>query len=184
MTDEQHDDSTTEQTEVEGQEPASTEEEAGSAEEQEPTDADGADADEDKDDEGLDPKVKAKMSKLRGEAAGWRTQVRDLQRQLAEAVKPEDLEAVKAQAAEQIKAYERDLVLAKHPLPEELAALLKGDTREELEAHAKALSKFVTPEPSDDDGDLDGGLDPSDRDGSFDPRAEAKRIRARRNRLV
>lgn len=178
MPDEQNETST-ESTEVEGQEP-DAEQEAGSTEEQEPTDADGA---EDKDDDGneLSPAAKKALSKVRAEAAGWRTQLREAQEALKNAKTPEDFAAVQADFDQKLKAKDRELVLARNPLPDELASLLKGDTVEELEAHAKSLAKFVTPTPSDDEGDLGGGLDPSDQgDDADSPAALAKRLRRNR----
>lgn len=181
MTDEQTDDSTTETTEVEGQEPEATEQEAGSAEEQEPTDNGEAGADEGDDDGDLPESVKKKLTKLRSEAAGWRTQLREAERKLAEAKSPEDFARVQQEFTDQLRSKDREIVLAKHPLPPELAERLKGGTLEEMLADAKALSKFVTPLPSVDDGPLGGGLDPSDPDdGSYDPAKRAQEIRRRR----
>ncbi|GAA4726375.1 hypothetical protein GCM10023350_06390 [Nocardioides endophyticus] len=67
-----------------------------------------------------------------------------------------------------------------HNLPNELAEALKGETSEEIEAHAKVLAKFASVEPAD-DPELSGGLDPlGDPDGEFDALAAARRARAQR----
>lgn len=143
--------------------------------------ADPPSEDEDGD---VDDKVKAKLSKLRNEAAGWRTQVRDLQKQLEAAVKPEDVERIKTELGDQLAAKDRALVIERHKLPAELAALIpeKGKTADEMEALAKGLAKYVV--PGDDDADLDGGLAPGKGGGeATDPASLAKRVRGARPRF-
>ncbi|MBB3044896.1 hypothetical protein [Nocardioides soli] len=71
-------------------------------------------------------------------------------------------------------------VALKHKLPDELADALKGDTREELDAHAAVLAKFAPQSDEDayeDDPPLEGG---GMRQPTWDPLAEARAARARR----
>lgn len=148
--------------------------ETGTTEGQEPEAGD----DEDKD---LDDKVKAKLSKLRGEAAGWRTQVRELQAKLDAAVKPEDVDKIRTELSEEIAKRDRALVIERHKLPKELAALLptSGKTTEELDEIAKGLTKFAAP-AADDDEDLAGGLSgKQNKGGASSPTERARQIRAR-----
>ena len=122
--------------------------------------------------------VKA-VAKLRKENASWRTRFRDLEGKMAEAVTPEKVEELRAELAAEQRSLLVENVALKYDLPDELTERLSGATREELEADAKKLSKFVTKIDSSAD-DLRGGLDPSDDDNEFDPVAIAKAHRKRR----
>lgn len=176
MTDEQ-DSTGIDTTSGEGQAPTAEETAPKGTEAEATADAAKETEQEDAEDGDLPESVKKKMSKLRGEAASWRTQVRDLQAKLEGAATPEQVEALKAETAKQIIALEREVVLAKYPLPKELADRLKGSTREEMLADAKELSKYVTA-PSDDE-ELTGGLTPSKRTAT-DPASLAKAAAGRR----
>lgn len=130
------------------------------------------------------------LKKTRTENASWRTKHRDLEAKLADAKTPEQVEELVGQMKTEREAGEHALVVEnvalKHKLPDDLAKVLgeasAGKSREELDAHAKTLAKYA---PKDDEGpdpdDLEGGLGGgNDDDGSFDPTAHAKKIRAQR----
>ncbi|MEU7030055.1 hypothetical protein AB0A60_25660 [Streptomyces sp. NPDC046275] len=144
--------------------------------EQKPDDKAGAGAAEDE----LPDWARKELAKVRGEAAGYRTRLRDAETKLGEAKSPEEFEAALAEVKQKNAELEHSLVAAsvarKYDLPEALAGRLRGATPEELEADAKALQAFVTPAapPS-----LGGGLTPSDDedDGEMDPRKLARRTR-------
>lgn len=126
--------------------------------------------------------AKNALSKVRKEAASYRTKYRDIEAKLAEAKTPEQVEEIvkqiKADNAAEAQMLVVENVALKYKLPDDLAAALKGETREELEAHAKVLAKYAP--TSGDDPDLSGGLSPSSGDGAFDPVKEAQQ--ALRNR--
>ena len=112
--------------------------------------------------------AREKLTRANSQAANYRTQLRD-----AEA-RYRDLEArfegaktldefnaaVKelTEAKEQNAALVRENVAKAHGLPDDLAELLKGETREDLEAHAKKLAKYAPVERI--EPELSGGLDP------------------------
>ena len=125
------------------------------------------------------------LSKVRGENASWRTKYRELETKLGEAKTPEQVAEIVAGITADRETSERALVMEnvalKHGLPDDLAAALKGNTREELEAHAKVLAKYApvqeeTPDPE----NLRGGLDPDQGGDSFDAKAELAKVRRRR----
>lgn len=146
----------------------------------------GDEASEDGDDESELPEwVKKKISRLNGENAGWRTQLRDAQAALEKAVNPEQFEQVKSELATKVAQLERELLVSKvaraNKLPDELAARLTGATEEELIADAKVLKKFVT--SSRQTEELSGGLDPNeDPDDSLTPRERAQKVLGNRYR--
>lgn len=122
---------------------------------------------------------KAYVTKIREEAASWRTQFREAQEKFANAKTPEEFEAANKESAEKIAGLEQQLLVrdiaTEFELPAELAAVLKGSTPEELKAHAKVLQKFAPAAPA---ATLTGGLDPTDGDdGEMDPRKLALRTR-------
>lgn len=130
------------------------------------------------------------LSKVRGENASWRTKYRDLEAKLAEAKTPEQVEevvnAMKTEREEDDKKRSAEAyalmvenVALKHSLPDDLAAALKGNTREELEAHAQVLAKYVPAEEIE-DPEISGGLTPGDEDAPFDAKAELRKVRGRR----
>ncbi|MFJ9158692.1 hypothetical protein ACIRPS_18035 [Streptomyces griseoviridis] len=123
--------------------------------------------------------ARKELTKVRGEAASYRTRLRDAETKLSEAKGPEEFEAaladVKAKNAELEHSLVVGTVARKYELPDELAARLRGTTAEELEADAKALQALLTPAAPE---SLGGGLNPSDEDdGEMDPRALARRSR-------
>ena len=144
--------------------------EGGKPDEDESDTPDGED-DEDEDDEDdrldLDGAKKA-LAKVRKSEAKYRTKNRDLLAQLEGAKTPEQIEeivaAAKKDAADEARALLVENVALKAELPEALWDRLKGDTREELEADAKALAAIVPTTPAD-DPDLKGGLTPEEEPG-------------------
>lgn len=143
------------------------------------SETEGTETEEDK---GLDDKTKATLSKLRGEAAGWRTQLREAQEALKAAKTPEEFATVVSEFETKLAEKDRALVIERHKLPKELADLLpSGKTTEELDALAKNLAeKYVKTTDDDSDEDLAGGLSGTkSKGGASDPREAARRIRAR-----
>lgn len=126
--------------------------------------------------------ARKELERVRKEAADRRVANRDLQKALEGAKTPEEVEALTKEYTDKIGVLEKTIlvnsVATKYDLPEALAARLKGDTAEELEADAKLLAQFaVTEEPD----VLRGGLNPSASDGeTFDPVAASRKARTRR----
>lgn len=125
--------------------------------------------------------LRANLTKANQEAARYRTRLREVEKALEERKTPEEVEEIRLSLIAERETAERSLLIEnvalKHSLPAELAELLKGETREELEAHAKALAKFA-PKSADDvpPGDLNGGLNPGN-DGSDDGLSPRERVR-------
>lgn len=125
------------------------------------------------------------ISQVRGEAANYRTQLRESQNALEKAKTPEDIEKATTELREANARLERDLLIervaAKHNLPEDLKVRLKGDTEKDLDADAAALAKFAPKvEKKVDPETLSGGLNPDDSGDTFDPVAEARKARTTR----
>jgi hypothetical protein len=113
------------------------------------------------------------ITKVRNEAASYRTRLRDTEAKFSGAKTQEDIDAAVADLKTANSKLERDLLVATvgAGLPPELRELLKGDTEAELTAHAAVLAKFNTPaqgQPTP-PAQLQGGLDPSTGDDGFDP---------------
>lgn len=118
--------------------------------------------------------ARRELEKVRSEAAGYRTRLRDVEQQLETRVS----ELTSAQSD-----LERQVLIAqaarRHQLPDDLAALVQGADAEAIEAHAATLARYAggTHEP----GPVSGGLNPTDTDeGGFDPVAVALAARAAR----
>ncbi|MFE7124038.1 hypothetical protein [Streptomyces sp. NPDC057617] len=116
---------------------------------------------------------------MRGEAASYRTRLRDAESKLSEAKSPEEFEAALTEVKAKNAELEHSLVVAsvarKFELPDELAGRLRGSTPQELETDAKALQALLAPTAPE---SLGGGLTPSDEDdGEMDPRVLARRSR-------
>ncbi|KOG26814.1 hypothetical protein [Streptomyces viridochromogenes] len=147
--------------------------------EQKPDDKAGAAGPSTSSEDELPDWARKELAKVRGEAAGYRTRLRDAETKLSEAKTPEEVEAALADVKSKNAELERSLLVAtvarKYDLPAELAGRLQGGTPEELDTDAKALQALLTPAapPS-----LGGGLNPSDEDdGEMDPRKLARRSR-------
>lgn len=145
-------------------------------------DGDAGDDGDEGNEEELPAWARRRLTKANGEAARYRTEVRDLAAKLAEAKSPEDIADATAALQSRVAELEHEVVVrdvaSEYKLPADLAAALKGSTKEELEAHAKVLAKYApkgpTPPPR-----LGGGLDPTgaDGDGPLDPRKLAGKRR-------
>jgi hypothetical protein len=126
--------------------------------------------------------ARKELTKVRGEAASYRTRLRDAEDKLKDAKTPEEFESAVSEIRNANAALERQImvnkVAGKYELPAELAARLQGDDEAALEADAKALAALVaaktTPET------LGGGLNPGESDDDFDPVAAARKARIRR----
>lgn len=130
--------------------------------------------------------LEAALAETRREAAGYRTRLREAEERLGKAKTPEEFTAAVQEFQEKHRALEQELTRTKvataHNLPNDLAALLKGETEDELKAHAKVLAKYAAPAVGVPAGDLGGGLDPSDTTGdleSLTPAELAKRVNVR-----
>lgn len=129
--------------------------------------------------------LQRERERLGREAANYRRQLREAQAALEGAKTVEEFEAATKDLQSRLAAAERELLVERvanaHKLPQELAELLKGNTKEELEEHAKTLARFVPaasatpPEPD----RLAGGLDGAEADEPFDPVKQAAKARRR-----
>lgn len=123
--------------------------------------------------------ARAALTKANGEAANYRTRLRDAETKLSEAKTPEEFEAAVAEVKMENAKLERSVTVSnvarEFNLPQELADVLKGDTEVELKAHAKLLQKFAVSSTPD---SLGGGLTPDvEDDGEMDPHKLARRSR-------
>ena len=127
--------------------------------------------------------ARTELARVRAEAADRRVKLREAQEALSKAKTPEEFEAATKELTNKVNDLERTIlvssVASKHSLPPELAEVLKGDTEEELTAHAKKLAKFAQSTESEPET-LRGGLNPSDSDDSFDPVAASRKARQSR----
>lgn len=169
----------------EGQEPKESQETPSEGEAGKEKDETDQDANQKESEKEVPPEVlREKLTKANSEAANYRTKVRELEKRLEGAKSEEDIAAIREEMKTERETSERALVVEnvalKFELPEELQAVLQGKTREELEAHAKVLQKFVPSPKEVEPDDVSGGLDPSDKDGAFDAVAESRKARARR----
>jgi hypothetical protein len=121
------------------------------------------------------------LTKVRGEAANYRTKLREAEKSLSEAKTPEEFEAARTELSTRVAELEHEVavekVARKYEIPDELLPLLSGKPEGELETIAKTLQKYAAPAAPE---NLTGGLDPSEGDDTFDP-AEVARA-ARRSR--
>jgi hypothetical protein len=143
--------------------------------------AEGNEGDEEKSEDVPADVLRTKLTKANAEAANYRTRLRELEAKFKDAKTPEEVATAVAELTEANAKLAREVEVAKvarkHKLPDELAELVKGDTPEEMDAHAKTLAKFAgKPAPE----DLEGGLDPSAGSDKFDPVATARRARTSR----
>lgn len=150
----------------------------------------GSEGDEGKDEgeggEGGEPKAKPEdelpewarneLKRVRGEAANYRTKFREATEKLKEAKTPEEFEAATKAMAEVNERLEKENMRLKvgqrFKLPADLIEVLKGDTEEEVEEHAKKLQQYA---PVEQRKGLKGGVDPTeDDDSESDPRKLAR----------
>lgn len=114
------------------------------------------------------------LESTRKEAANYRTRAREAEEKLAKAKTPDEVTEIVNDMKRDRENAERSLlvenVALRHNLPDDLAALLKGDTREALDAHAATLAKYVPKsEEQEEQGTPRGGLTPDSEDDGFDP---------------
>ncbi|WP_230396564.1 hypothetical protein [Streptomyces blattellae] len=148
-------------------------------EEQQPDDQTGAGGSSSSREDDLPDWARKELAKVRNEAAGYRTRLRDAETRLSGAKSPEEFEAaladVKAKNADLERSILVSTVARRFDLPEALAGRLHCKTPEEMEADAKALQALVTQGSP---ATLGGGFDPSgEDDGEMDPRKLARRSR-------
>lgn len=138
---------------------------------------------EEKPEDDLPEWARKELTKVRNEAAGYRTRLRDAEDKLKDAKTPEQFESAVAEIKASNAALERSLlvtkVAAKYELPEGLAARLQGDDEAAIEADAKSLAALVTT-PKSTPESLSGGLTPGESDEEFDPVAAAHEAKKRR----
>jgi len=131
-------------------------------------------------DEDLPEWARKKLTKTNAEAANYRTRLREAEDKLSQAKTPQEFEAAiadfKAKNAELEQQVARATAARKFDLPDELAALVQGDTPEAMAEHAKTLSKFAQPAAPE---SLGGGLDPTGTTEEFDPVAQSRKARRR-----
>lgn len=81
----------------------------------------------------------------------YRTQLREAQKSLEAVATPEEYGATAAELTTKLTELETELlrtkVAAKHELPDEMAARLRGTRVDELEADARTLAALVQPAP-------------------------------------
>lgn len=119
--------------------------------------------------------ARRQLEQVRGEAATYRTRLREKEAELASKIEAETAAREKAE-----REVLREQVARRFALPDDLAALLQGDGADQLEQHAKTLAKYA-PQASFDAAAARGGLDPADEgDDDLDPVALAARVRAGR----
>ncbi|MFF4528175.1 hypothetical protein ACFY1P_02785 [Streptomyces sp. NPDC001407] len=120
--------------------------------------------------------ARKELAKIRGEAASYRTRLREAETKLSEAKSPEEVEAAVGELRQQNAELERSMLRAsvarRFELPDDLADALRGEDEAALETHAKVLAKYIpAPLPQ----SLGGGLTPDDGgDGEMDPRKLAR----------
>ncbi|WJN63262.1 head scaffold protein [Streptomyces phage phiScoe54] len=125
--------------------------------------------------------ARKELTKVRGEAANYRTKLREAETSLQNAKTPEEFESARTELSKRIAELEHEVVVSKvarkYELPDELVPLLTGADEAALEAVAKTLQKYAVPAAPE---SLGGGLTPSDDDDDeMDPRKLARRTRRR-----
>lgn len=134
----------------------------------------GGDQGNDDEFDALPQKTKDEIKALRAENAARRRRERELEEKLSGAKSQEDIDAAVSEYRQTIAKLEeeklRSSVARKAKLPDDFVELLKGDTEEELLAHAKKLAKhLVRDADEDDDHEPDGGLTPGGKNEVLDP---------------
>lgn len=142
------------------------------------TEATDDDGNDDGDHDELPEWGRKQLTKARKDAANYRQRLAEANEKLAAAKSTEDFEAVQQELAKVTLALETERIANRHGLPEELRAVLRGDSAEEVEANAALLAKFVTGTNHVNPDDLSGGLDPSTSGAVMeDPRTLARKHR-------
>lgn len=143
----------------------------------------GSDNDDGDDDDGFEP-ITSKAAferRIKGRLKRFGENLRaelesDHEADLAAKLKPLNEKVTKL--TDDLKASEltrvRDKVALKHNLPDDIAELLKGDSEDDLEAHAKTLAKHVkTDKSADADADSDAAGESKGESDQSDNAADA-----------
>lgn len=130
----------------------------------------------------LDPKARALVTRANSEAAKYRTQLREAQEALGKAKSNEEFETVVKDLNAKIAKLEDDnaraRAIAKYELPSELASELDDVPAGSVEKIAKALAKYAAADGG--NRGVKGGLNPNEGPDDFDPVAAARKARRRR----
>ncbi|MCQ9385123.1 hypothetical protein [Brevibacterium moorei] len=150
-------------------------------ENEQPNDQENVEPDKDDD---LPEWARKRIEKANKEAASYRTQLRETQEKLKDAKTPEEIQALSAEFAEQLKVKDRELVIAQHQIPEEYHVLVTGDTPEEWEASAALIEKLrgdkTPPAPPETKTPPQGGRKGNEAPSDEDYLAKARRALKRR----
>lgn len=142
-------------------------EESSTDESQEEAQGEGerSESDESAEDESSEERIarlEKSLAEARREAADRRVKNRELSESLASAKTEDDIRQAVAEHEDKVAALERELLMrdvaAEHGIPEALRARLVGETREEIEADAKALAEMFGAQMR--STNPRGGLDP------------------------
>lgn len=122
--------------------------------------------------------ARKKLSKANSEAANYRTKLRDAETKLGTAKSVEEFEAARTELTEANKTLERKLLVETvgRGLPDDLRALLKGETEAELKAHAEVLKKYAPAQEAPPER-LGGGLNANQGADDFDVKKIARMAR-------
>lgn len=134
--------------------------------------------------------ARKQISKANNEAASYRVQLREVQDQFKDAKTEAELEAILKplndkldQSESRTRDLERELVIYKHGLDEDLAEFITGNDPEAWEEQAKKLAeRFASGSQNEQQPSHKGGLAGRNGGGAkndVDPAATAKRIVAR-----
>lgn len=123
------------------------------------------------------------LTKARKDAGKYRTKLREVESRFKDAKTPEEfqaaLDALKSDNEAESLALIRENVQLRYNLPDDVAATLSGNTKDELEAQAKVLARYIV--SNEGDPEYQGGLEPdsSTTDGE-DVAATVARVRRNR----
>lgn len=134
------------------------------------SDEEQEESEDDESEDELPEWARTKLTKANGEAAKYRTALRDAQDKLKGVKTLEEVDALIEEMKADHEKDTRDLqienVALKSKLPESLQKRISGTTLEEMEADAKELAELFLPKKStkdddeEDDPELEGGLEP------------------------
>lgn len=124
--------------------------------------------------------AEAEIKRLRAESAGYRTQKRDLEKQLESARSQEDIDAAIAEWQQKTARLERENLILVHgaKLPDTLRKYVQGDTEDEIKASVEELLATVAPEAPTPPSRVGGGLNPGEDAPVTDPAKLAAQVRS------
>ena len=99
----------------------------------------GGDTDGGADD--LPPHWRKELDRARNDAAKYRTQLREAQDKLQNSKSPEEYESAVNELTKKLAESERDGIIARYGISDDLARLVVGETVEEWEESAKLISE-------------------------------------------